>query len=465
MDPVPGEYLVILKTISVAPAEVAAVAAEHAAQHNGRILATFSNGLLGYGIKTSPLAAQILTSDPRVLFVEENSYGHLSSGTDYYPDDRKWHLNRIDNRSPIASNPTKAYGWTSTGWNVDVYVMDTGVQSGHGEFGNIWVDTGANYAGEDGFPSTNPCGGWVSKYNGGHGTAVASLVAGSTVGVAREATIIPVKIATCNPGVPSFQNPEIRITTIGAVWGLDWILAAVRGRGRRAVVNLSFYFDQNPQSFCDADTTSAYDCRGAFESNLMNLLLEDKGVVVVASANNQGQNRCAEQTPARMGYGGMYDPLYDANPSNDHLGSTWRGVITVGGTNISDQRYVCPTCDPRDRGSNHGPCVSIYAPAHRIQAAHIASPSAYRDEQVWLTQAINSSFYPAGTTLEMVYSGTSFSAPIVSGIAARLLQSFPSHDVREIWNHIYSNSNALPTDFDGDGVSRNDRLVYISVSQ
>ena len=201
----------------------------------------------------------------------------------------------------------------------------------------------------------------------------------------------------------------------------------------------SFYYETDDT--CVDEYGVAHNCASALDYNIMKLL--QANVVVVASANNQSQNRCVDtptrhaQTPARAGYGGIYDVPSDL---------TKRLVITVGGTNISDQRHTCPslTCGSTGTGSNFGPCVDIYAPADRVQVAHFASPW-YRDR-----------------TNQAVASGTSFAAPIVSGIAARLLQKYPTKNVREIWDVIRNSASTLPVNFDADGSAANDRLAFIS---
>lgn len=159
-------------------------------------------------------------------------------------------------------------------------------------------------------------------------------------------------------------------------------------------------------------------------------------VVVVASSNNQNDDSFCDgqiqQSPMRMGYGGTLDVNPGSNPDR-------RLVITVGGTNIDDDEYSC--CG--GLGSNGGPCVGIYAPAHLIKTAYITTTSAYRD-QAEPTES----------------SGTSFSAAIVSGIAARILDAYPTLDVREVWDYIKDNATQLDADFDGDEVD--EKLVFIS---
>jgi subtilisin family serine protease len=135
---------------------------------------------------------------------------------------------------------TKAYAWTSTGSGVDVYVVDSGIQAAHTEFANGNVAAGVDYAGGDGFAPTNPCGGFGNYFGGGHGTAVASAIGGRTVGVARGATLIPVKVFSCDPN----KLGELTGDTLGVLYGLDWILSEAQSNPtRRAVVNMSMYFD------------------------------------------------------------------------------------------------------------------------------------------------------------------------------------------------------------------------------
>lgn len=142
-----------------------------------------------------------------------------------------------------------------------------------------------------------------------------------------------------------------------------------------------------------------------------------------------------------MGYGGTpgFDTVYHA--------------ITVGGSSEDDQRWVRATNEqlPRDpdTGSNFGTCVDIYAPAHNFQ--HMASlqcNTCYRDP-----------------TNLFFLSGTSYSAPIVTGMAARLLEGHPGWTPVQIWNYIHDHATG-PGCFDwvddAHTVCRNNLLTYIS---
>lgn len=456
-EPVSEQYIVTLRDAAVPRNAVAATAMTLALQHRGRVLGTFSNGVRGFGIEITAAEAEALSNDPLVSRVEQNGVGHLSYDVEYYNDDTHWHLDRIDQRSMINANPfmPKAYAWTSTGVGVAVYVIDTGVQAAHSEFnGNVLA--GGNFALETTgsiYPPDNPCGGFVNAFNPGHGTAVASLVAGQHVGVARGATIIAVKVATCDPNSPPFYG--FQLTELAIVQSIDWVIGDVqKNPDRRAVATMSAYVNAG-------DVCNGFDCATALDNNVRNLIHADDapdgtyryGVVVTASANNQNQDRCTVQSPARLGYGGMYDP--GNQPS-------WPFVITVGGTDIYDARYFCTSCSS-DPGSNFGACVDIYAPAKIIHAAHIAAANAYRDDQYWVddwNRVLTG--YPNNYTVETIASGTSFSAPLVAGIAARLRQTFPSMKARDVWNYIHDSATGLPANFDGDGKADNDRLAYIS---
>lgn len=407
-----------------------------------------------------------ISHDPRVATVEEDAYGRLSYNVEYYSDDRLWHLNRIDQRSSVPANPTKAYGWTSTGSNVDVYVIDSGILASHSEFanGNVDVTEAADFA-LDGYSPTNPCGG-MNRYGAGHGTAVASLIAGRTRGVARGATLIPIKVLKGVPNPPAGSS-EIILMGSETIQAIDHVRQRIAVRGRKAIVNMSFYFELVGTSNGDTSDPSCPDqpnnnCVPAFEHAVKNLLNAD--VVVVASANNQGRDRCATQTPARMGYYGVHHREAMANPyiTPEQL-ATFTYAVTVGGINIQDQRHTCATCNQlRDPASNFGDCVDIYAPARLISGAHIASNTAYRDEQTWV-DARNLEQGQNVNTVENVTTGTSWSAAIASGVAARLRQTFPNASAREIWNYMESTATAAAPNFDNDNIAHNDRILWISV--
>ena len=193
--------------------------------------------------------------------------------------------------------------------SVTVYIVDTGVNLSHSEF------TGRLANGVD---IVNP-GGNGNDCNG-HGTHVAATVAGSTFGVARAATIVPVRVLDCLGGG----------TTAGVISGLDWVIDHHQ-TGVPAVVNMSL----------GGGTSDTLDA--AIENLVAN------GFVVVVAAGNDGDDIDVTQRDAC-----------------NHSPARAPSAITVGATDSNDNRAFF---------SNIGPCVDLFAPGLDITAASFSSYS------------------------------------------------------------------------------------------
>ena len=204
-----------------------------------------------------------------------------------------WGLDRIDQRwLPL----NQAYDYANTGAGVRAYIVDTGVLSTHSEFsgrmatGHTTINDGVG---------TEDCD--------GHGTHVAGTVAGTTYGVAKGATVVPVRVLNClGSGTMS-----------SVVGGLDWI-GLTHPAGVPGVVNMSL--GGGASSFLDSAVRS----------------LVNKGLTVVVASGNDGTDACST-SPAR-------EPL----------------AITVNASTIDDQFAWF---------SNYGPCTDIYAPGRSVRSA------------------------------------------------------------------------------------------------
>ncbi|WP_255349014.1 S8 family peptidase [Micromonospora sp. ATCC 39149] len=97
-----------------------------------------------------------------------------------------------------------SFGYTSTGANVTVYVVDSGIRASHVDFGSR--ASGVYDAVGDG-NGTNDCH--------GHGTHVAGTVGGTKYGVAKAVTIKAVRVLQCNNSG----------WTTDLIEGMDWIAA------------------------------------------------------------------------------------------------------------------------------------------------------------------------------------------------------------------------------------------------
>lgn len=103
--------------------------------------------------------------------------------------------------------------------------------------------------------------------------------------------------------------------------------------------------------------------------------------------------------------GNSYDNacVYAYNHSN--AASPNDGIMVVGGLNISGQRWSVPNplVGGSEQGSNNGPCVDVWAPAHEISTTtYWRSGDSVTAKPRWIA------------------SGTSFSAPMTAALASRL---------------------------------------------
>ncbi|KAI0358423.1 serine proteinase [Trametes cingulata] len=173
--------------------------------------ADFSNSFAG---RFDEEALRILRSSADVERISEDAVGgELSVIT--VENDASWSLNRIGQRAKLPF--TYTYESDALGKDVDIYIMDTGINIDHVEFGGRakwgWAAPG--------LPLIDDVG---------HGTQVAGIAGGTRWGVAKEANVIAVKT----------HSKDKRATVADVLAAMGYIFTA--SKSRKAVVNMSFGF-------------------------------------------------------------------------------------------------------------------------------------------------------------------------------------------------------------------------------
>jgi len=235
----------------------------------------YNTTLDGFAACLSPELVKTCTDDEEVDFVEQDTMFTI----DVNQKNPTWGLDRIDQ----GSGRDQRYNTGNVdGQGIDVYVIDTGVNPTHTEWGtgsSKRLLGGKDFAGgRRGSTPYNDCN--------GHGTHCAGTVLGSTYGVAKKANLWGVRVLGCTG---SGSNS-------GILRGVDWAVNNAKRTGRPSVLSMSL--------------------GGGKSSSSNNAVRQAKnaGVTVVVAAGNENTNACSK------------------SPASE------TSVITVGSTTSADRR-------------------------------------------------------------------------------------------------------------------------------
>lgn len=270
------------------------------------------------------------------------------------------------------------------------------------------IDTGV--APHPRLPDTAAGGDYVFAGDGtqdcdGHGTAVAGIIAAAPdpnhsdgfSGVAPGAGLISIRQSSTKFGASA--NPS----TVG-FGDVDTMASAVRTAADRgaSVINIS--------AVACIRAGSSFDDRALGAS--LSYAVDVKNAVVVAAAGNTGPGQCPDQQP---------DPTWDT--ATVVVSPAWYDeyVLTVGSVNARGEPSSFTLA---------GPWVDVAAPGEGVTSLSSLGGG--------LVNAV------AGQQGPTPLSGTSYAAPVVSGLAALIRSRFPNLTARQIMQRIKATAHHPP---------------------
>ena len=283
--------------------------------------------------------------------------------------ERDWALDYLD------GTMDGQYTYRYTGKGVRIYVVDTGIEGDHEELKNRLLPGFSVFSERS---ALQP--GWDSAEDANaHGLHVASLAAGTHVGIAKDARVVPVK---------AISSSSTAVSQL--LVALEWILEQEQAHENgRAVINMSFGLQRSNaegQSLLEywLEGGEREGFKGVDDLRVEDLLtqLADEGVVLIAAAGNKSENKA---TYVREEHYPAYFHFLDA-------------LLVVG--NLESPTRI-------HESSMEG---EIYAPGTNVWGA-------------WVSH---------GQYQYKLMYGTSMASPLVAGVAALVLERFPELDAREV---------------------------------
>ncbi|KAG8896186.1 subtilisin-like serine protease, partial [Tulasnella sp. 408] len=316
-------------------------------------------------------ALNTVASNPNIEYISEDGILRTTATQ----SDAPWGLQRISHKGALPPNSspnnlTYTYDYSpSAGQGVNVYIVDTGINIKHVNFGGR-----ASF----GYSSVG-----ATEDGNGHGTHCAGTAVGSLYGVARSAHVIAVKVLS-DEGSGSTSN---------IIAGINWVVGRYRQNGIPAVMSMSLGGAPNIPLDQAVDNGGLQEERETVADTGSSLQAVKAGVHVAVAAGNDGRD-AALTSPAHV-------------PS----------VITVGATTIADVRASF---------SNYGALVGMFSmrsPAFvRITKASdqpLIPPVSYSDIYAPGQNVISS--WKGSKEATKNISGTSMATPHVAGVLASLI--------------------------------------------
>lgn len=311
-----GEYIVVFSKAAQAKGQsIAKLGTSNMVQTLGlepqgvQVQAVYSEVLQGFAAKLSASNVQKLVNDPRVAYLQaKQTYEAIATQSN-----ATWGLDRIDQRN-LPLNTSYVYNTTAS--NVTAYILDTGLNTTHVDFGG---------RASIGYDVIND--GQNGRDCQGHGTHVAGTIGSATWGVAKGVKLVAVRVLGCD-GTGSNQ---------GIIQAINWVAANAQ---KPAVVNMSLGPRSRAvdQAMDDAITAAT-----------------NRGITFVLAAGNSNDDACfyspartpvaitvasSTNTDARSSFSN-YGSCVDIFAPGSNITSTWIGSTTATNT-ISGTSMASP---------------------------------------------------------------------------------------------------------------------------
>jgi subtilisin family serine protease len=370
-------------------------------------------------------------------------------------------LNSTTMNAPGASG-TLTYNYPLDGTGVDFVIQDSGCQVDHPEFTDAAGVTRVqqiDWYTASGVTGTMPSFAQFYADTDGHGTHCTGIAAGKTYGRAKNARIYVMTVSGLNGGGTTGISPTDVFDCIKG-WHINKPVDPALGYKRPTVVNMSWSYISTFSSITGGNyrgtvwtgtskqaiygmignASNRYGVRvDSVDVDVAELLAA--GVVLCGAAGNYYQTL---DVPGGLDYNNYFDQTGVGQRFYMRGGSpaTTEGVICVG--NVST---VADTPEEKSSSSESGPRVDVWAPGTNI----VSTCSTTNAFGATTAYPFNASY------LIMSISGTSMASPNVAGLAAQLLQVYPTATPAQIRQKIIDTSTAnmlyttgLSTDYSND---------------